>query len=187
MATNKPKTKENKGGRPTSFKPEYIEQAYKLSLLGAKDTEMADFFGVSEVTLNAWKKEFPEFLKSLKDGKIKADLEISQSLYKRALGYTITLESENVTEEAIAPTSLDEKGKPKSKINEAQQDFEEFKTLTDAKTVKYKHTKNVQQQHYAPDVTAQIFWLKNRQPDKWREKQENKGDDLPPPNITIQF
>lgn len=26
--------------------------------------------------------------------------------------------------------------------------------------------------HYAPDVLAQIFWLKNRQPDKWREKQE---------------
>jgi transcriptional regulator with XRE-family HTH domain len=26
--------------------------------------------------------------------------------------------------------------------------------------------------HYAPDVTAQIFWLKNRQPAQWREKQE---------------
>lgn len=25
---------------------------------------------------------------------------------------------------------------------------------------------------YAPDVTAQIFWLKNRQPDKWRDKQQ---------------
>lgn len=23
-----------------------------------------------------------------------------------------------------------------------------------------------------PDVTAQIFWLKNRRPDKWRDKQE---------------
>ena len=25
--------------------------------------------------------------------------------------------------------------------------------------------------HYAPDTTACIFWLKNRQPDKWRDKQ----------------
>ena len=25
--------------------------------------------------------------------------------------------------------------------------------------------------HYPPDTTACIFWLKNRQPDKWREKQ----------------
>ena len=26
--------------------------------------------------------------------------------------------------------------------------------------------------HYPPDVVAQIFWLKNRQPDKWRDKHE---------------
>lgn len=26
--------------------------------------------------------------------------------------------------------------------------------------------------HYPPDTTACIFWLKNRQPDQWREKQE---------------
>ena len=26
--------------------------------------------------------------------------------------------------------------------------------------------------HHAPDTTALIFWLKNRQPDKWREKKE---------------
>lgn len=28
--------------------------------------------------------------------------------------------------------------------------------------------------HIKPDVTAQIFWLKNRQPDKWRDKQDEK-------------
>ena len=26
--------------------------------------------------------------------------------------------------------------------------------------------------HYAPDPTAAIFWLKNRQPAQWRDKQE---------------
>jgi hypothetical protein len=26
--------------------------------------------------------------------------------------------------------------------------------------------------HLAPDVTAQIFWLKNRRPDKWRDKKQ---------------
>ena len=26
--------------------------------------------------------------------------------------------------------------------------------------------------HYAPDPTAAIFWLKNRQPKEWRDKQE---------------
>ena len=27
--------------------------------------------------------------------------------------------------------------------------------------------------HYPPDTTAGIFWLKNRQRDKWRDKQEH--------------
>lgn len=28
----------------------------------------------------------------------------------------------------------------------------------------------------APDTTAQIFWLKNRRPDKWRDKQAEEAD-----------
>ena len=32
-------------------------------------------------------------------------------------------------------------------------------------------TKEVQ-----PDVTAQIFWLKNRKPDKWRDRPEQERD-----------
>lgn len=33
-------------------------------------------------------------------------------------------------------------------------------------------------EHVAPDVTAQIFWLKNRQRERWRDKQdvEHSGD-----------
>jgi len=30
------------------------------------------------------------------------------------------------------------------------------------------------EEHCPPDVTAQIFWLKNRRPDRWREKQETE-------------
>jgi DNA-binding XRE family transcriptional regulator len=39
----------------------------------------------------------------------------------------------------------------------------------------------------APDTTAQIFWLKNRRPDKWRDKQDVEhtgGMDL---NIVIDY
>lgn len=34
--------------------------------------------------------------------------------------------------------------------------------------------------HYAPDTTAAIFWLKNRQPEQWRDKREHEhtGDGL---------
>ena len=74
-------------GRPTNYKKEYDEQAYKLCFLVCSTKEMADFFGVSEVTFNAWKKKHPEFLKSLKEGKSVADANVAKSLYLRALGY----------------------------------------------------------------------------------------------------
>lgn len=42
---------------------------------------------------------------------------------------------------------------------------EEYENGELAKTTKTK-------KQIAPDVTAQIFWLKNRRPDKWRDKQD---------------
>lgn len=31
--------------------------------------------------------------------------------------------------------------------------------------------------HYPPDPTSMIFWLKNRRPDKWRDKPEGSSSD----------
>ena len=76
------------GDRPTCYHDKYTEQAYKLTLLGAKDKDLADFFGVCEATINNWKHEFPEFLESLKRGKLQADAEVAESLYHRAKGYS---------------------------------------------------------------------------------------------------
>lgn len=33
--------------------------------------------------------------------------------------------------------------------------------------------------HVAPDTTAQIFWLKNRRPEQWRDKQKEDTSGLP--------
>lgn len=76
------------GGRPTKFKKEYIEQAYKLALLGLDDKQMASFFDVTEKTFNNWKNSEPLFFQSLKDGKPKADAEVAKSLFERAKGYS---------------------------------------------------------------------------------------------------
>jgi uncharacterized protein YjcR len=45
------------GGRETTYSPEYAEKAFKIALLGATDKELADILGVSETTINAWKKK----------------------------------------------------------------------------------------------------------------------------------
>jgi hypothetical protein len=78
--------KKHPGGRPSKYKPEYCEQAYKFCLLGCTDVELSDFFGITERTLNRWKHDHSEFCQSLKDGKENADNEVAQSLYNKAVG-----------------------------------------------------------------------------------------------------
>lgn len=75
-------------GRPTAYKPDYVEQAKKLSKMGATDAEMAEFFGVAISTLNLWKVKHPEFSESLSIGKEIADNRVVSSLYQRAMGYS---------------------------------------------------------------------------------------------------
>lgn len=76
-----------KVGRPTSYREHFANQAFKLSLLGMTDKEMANIFDVSEATLNTWKLKVPEFLESLRNGKELADADVAESLYNRAKGY----------------------------------------------------------------------------------------------------
>ena len=121
-------------GRPSDYKEEYAELAYNYCLLGAIDKELAQFFDVSEQTINSWKSKFPEFLESLKKGKAQADAKVAKSLYNRAIGY-------QHDEDKI----FNANGEPLI-----------------VHTIK----------HYPPDPVSAIFWLKNRQPNKWRDKQE---------------
>lgn len=75
-------------GRPSSYKPEYAEQAEKLCRLGATDIDLADFFKVSDRTIYRWQAEFPDFCQALKTGKEAADERVERSLYHKAVGYT---------------------------------------------------------------------------------------------------
>lgn len=96
--------KKRKAGQPTLYREEYNEQVFKLCLLGAKDKEIADFFEVSLATISNWKNEHPKFLESIKDGKTKADMEVANSLFKKATGF----EREVVT--------VDENGKVSKRV-----------------------------------------------------------------------
>ena len=133
-------------GRKSAYKEEYNQLAENYALLGATDKEMADLFSVTDRTLNQWKKDYPEFLQSLKKGKNIADANVASRLYNRAIGY-----------DCKATKFATSEGK-----------------ITDSKEYI---------EHYPPDTTAAIFWLKNRQPEKWRDKKAvdanvNLGDEL---------
>jgi hypothetical protein len=74
-------------GRPTEYKQDYNIQVEKLCRLGATDKELADFFEVTEQTINNWKEAHPTFFESIKRGKIEADANVADRLYQRALGF----------------------------------------------------------------------------------------------------
>lgn len=75
-------------GRPTDYKEEYVELAFKFCLLGADNKRLADFFDVSLATVKNWMKAHPKFLAAVKKGRVDADAEIASSLYHRAKGYS---------------------------------------------------------------------------------------------------
>ena len=120
--------------RPTKYQEAYAEQARKLCLLGYTDAELADFFEVSESTINKWKIDYPVFSESIKKGKEIADGDVTDRLYQRAMGF-------------VAPD-------------------------VDIRVIDNKIVETPLEKHYPPDTAAAIFWLKNRQKDKWREKQD---------------
>lgn len=92
MATKKKPAKAAKPkrdvGRPSTYLPEYADQARRLCLLGLTDPELASFFGVCERTINYWKGAHPDFLQAITKGKTLADADVAASLYERACGYS---------------------------------------------------------------------------------------------------
>jgi transposase-like protein len=80
-------------GHPTDYKPEYVDQVYKLCLLGATNQQIADFFNVSDTTIDNWRKAHQEFFGAFTRGKMEADSKVAESLFKRACGVTIKEEA----------------------------------------------------------------------------------------------
>jgi hypothetical protein len=76
-------------GRPTKYRPEFVQLAKNYCELGATDAQLAKYFEVDEKTINTWKLKHPEFLQSLKGAKLLADEKVERSLFERACGYSV--------------------------------------------------------------------------------------------------
>lgn len=142
---------------------------------GLTDEQIAHNMGISRSTLNEWKKKYSDISDTLKRGKEVVDIMVENSLLKRALGYEYTekkyAQAEMAEEEhylrkqiAVNQYKLDHPGATLEEIRFVEMSVSKYKSV-----LVEEKTKEV-----APDVTAQIFWLKNRKPDDWRDKQQNE-------------
>lgn len=104
MATKKPVA--NPVGRPSSYRDEYAEQAYKYCLLGAKNDKLAELFEVSGSTIDKWIAEIPKFSGKVKAGRELADAEVAKSLFHRAVGYSHPDVDIKVVQNEIVQTPL---------------------------------------------------------------------------------
>jgi len=143
-------------GRPTKYQEEYNEQARKLCLLGATDKDLADFFNVNADTIYEWKKVHEKFSESISQGKIIADMEVADALYKGTKDRIV------VEQQAF-----------KIKVGQYEEQIE----VVDVEKV------------IPADFRNQQFWLKNRSPKNWRDKQEigqtdKDGNDVVP-TVTV--
>jgi hypothetical protein len=75
-------------GQPTAYKPEYATIARKMCSMGATDSDLAEAFGVTVVTIWNWQSTHPEFFSALKVEKGEFDERVKRSLAQRAVGYS---------------------------------------------------------------------------------------------------
>lgn len=129
------------GDRVAVLKPEEWLEPENLLLLedwarqGLFDEQIAKNMGVSEATLYNYKKKYPKIKEALRKGKEVVDIEVENAMFKRAIGYTITINEQKVDKDGF--------------VHDLKRDV-----------------------HIPGDVTAQIFWLKNRRKQQWRDKVE---------------
>ena len=92
-------------------------------------------------------KRFPEISEAIKKGKAPVDFEVENALLKSALGHYVTIKE---------PIKV-KKEMQKPGVGKVVEEHIEF----------------VERQIYIPPNTvAQVFWLKNRKSDKWRDHPE---------------
>lgn len=114
---------------------------------GLTEEQIAKNMGVSRSTLSDYKVKYPDILRAIKNSKEVADREVENALFNKATGYTVKL-------------------KKPMKVRHV-----EYDEVSGRKVAEYERIEYIEEEVHVPaDTTAQIFWLKNRKPNEWRDK-----------------
>lgn len=125
-------------------KLDLIESWYRN---GAIDIDVARNLNVGYSTYLKYKNDYPELRARTQVGKEEADLKVESALFKNATGFYYQEEVAIKCKESY----YDEKGKK----------------------VEKEHVEVVEVEKYAkPDTMSQMYWLNNRDPKNWSQKQK---------------
>ena len=137
----------------------YKDKVIALVRGGNTDEEIAKKLCICRNSLISYRKRNPKFNEEYEAAKVEPNLEIESAVFKRATGY-------DVIEEHIEYLPSNE---------------------GDSKKTKVKVVKRIKK-HIPGDTTAQIFWLCNRDPDKWKHRRQTEvtGADGVPLQIILK-
>ena len=114
---------------------------------GLSDEQIAGNMGINPATLYEWKKKYPEIPESLKKGKEVVDIQVENALLQKALGFTKLVKKPIKLKEVL---------------------YKDGKRVSEKERIEFAD----EEVFIPPDTTAQIFWLKNRKPNDWRDKRD---------------
>ena len=114
---------------------------------GLTDEQIAKNMDIRRETLYAWKKKYANISNALKRGKEVVDIEVENALYQKAVGFKETV---------------------RKAIKCKEVEYKDGKRVKEIDHIEYAD----EEVYIPPDTTAGIFWLKNRKPGQWRDKQD---------------
>jgi transposase-like protein len=128
----------------------FLVQNWKKS--GLTDKQICEKIGITTSTFHDWIKKFTQFSEALKKGKEFSDFEVENALFKNATGY-----------------------------------FQKVTKVHKLKTVKVIENKRIEVEELIekeedvfvqPQTAAQIFWLKNRKSNTWKNNPVSSEDEV---------
>lgn len=129
---------------------------------GLTEEQISKNMGVAVKTLYNWKERYLPILHAIKKGKEVTDRQVENALFERALGGVHEVKKTFKVKEKY----YDENGK-----------------LCEKEVLKI----GIDEVYTPGDTTAQIFWLKNRKPQDWREKQEHLDNTIEDNDMVKQY
>ena len=128
------------------YGPEFLRRAAEMS---ESDEEIALRCGIEPSVFRLWQKKYPEFDEAVRLGKSESDFLVIQALHKRAVGFNVGVQKTY-------------------KLKRVEFDPETGKKLREYEEL----ATGVDETYVPPDLSAEKFWLKNRQGDSWLESSE---------------
>ncbi len=114
---------------------------------GLTNEDIANNIGINPKTLYSWMDRYSPLKEALRLGKEPADRKVENALFDKATGYSYVEEVPIKVKEVLY-----DKGKRVSEIERVEM----------VEVIR----------HVPAETTAAIFWLKNRKPQEWRDKQD---------------